>query len=105
MVRGGDGGSNVLAALQESNVMVKRDGSYKDSTKLCWIAIYLTYSSSEYYPMELPGVLCRMLHDAWMWDATLPSQSILCRIRESLRVETIDHIDPNTSPRPAIHWW
>lgn len=105
MVMGGDGGSKVLAALQESNVVIKRDGSYKGSTKLCWLVIHLMHSSSEYYPIELPGVLCRMLHDAWMWDATFPSQSILCKIRESLRAETMEHIDPSTSPRSAIHWW
>ena len=61
----GDGG-NVLAALQEQNVMIKRDSGYKDSMKLSWVAIYLKHSSSEFNPMELSALLCRMLHDTWI---------------------------------------
>lgn len=48
MGMGGSGGGNVLAALQEQNVMIKRDGGYKDSVKLSWIVIYVKHSCSEY---------------------------------------------------------
>lgn len=58
--------------------------------------------------MELSGVLQRMLHGAWTRGPCFhPSQSGFnpSEIGESLTAETVENIDPSTSPRTVTYWW